>query len=84
MRLILIWAQINCPELFLKSGNQLLDAGGLFLLEKKVTDFLIEGDTIKGVVTSDNEKFNSPYVILATGHSARDIYDICRNRGVDA
>ena len=52
-------------------------------LEKKVTDFLIEGDTIKGVVTSDNEKFKSPYVILATGHSARDIYDICKNRGVE-
>ncbi|MCX6325325.1 MAG: FAD-dependent monooxygenase [Bacteroidia bacterium] len=63
--------------------KSIIDAGGQFLLEKRVTDFLIEGDTIKGVVTSDNEKFYSEYVILATGHSARDIYDICRNRGVE-
>ena len=60
----------------------ILDAGGKFYLEKKVIDFIIEGCEIKGVVASGNEKFKSSYVILATGHSARDIYDICRNRGV--
>ncbi len=61
----------------------ILSAGGQFLLEKKVTDLLIEGDVIKGVMTSGNEKILSPFVILATGHSARDIYDICRNRGIE-
>ena len=71
------------PGIISEIRKSILDAGGQFTLEKKVTDFLIEGDTIKGVVTSDNEKFKSPYIILATGHSARDIYDICRNRGVE-
>jgi Uncharacterized FAD-dependent dehydrogenases len=71
------------PGIIAGIRNSILDAGGLFILEKKVTDFLIEGDTIKGVVTSDNEQFKSPYVILATGHSARDIYDICKNRGIE-
>src|ERR1035437_6659289 len=71
------------PGIIAGIRNSILDAGGLFILEKKVTDFLIEGDTIKGVVTSDNEQFKSPFVILATGHSARDIYDICKNRGVE-
>ena len=71
------------PGIIAGIRNSILDAGGLFILEKKVIDFLIEGDTIKGVVTSDNEQFKSPYVILATGHSARDIYDICKNRGVE-
>ena len=71
------------PGIIAKIRKSILDAGGQFILEKKVIDFLIEGDSIAGVVTSDNEKFKSPYVILATGHSARDIYDICRNRGVE-
>jgi len=62
--------------------KSILDAGGVFILEKKVTDLIIEDSAIKGVVTTGDEKFTSPYVILATGHSARDIYDICRNRGV--
>ena len=63
--------------------KSILDAGGQFILEKKVTDFLIEDDSIKGVITSDNEKFKSPYVILATGHSARDIYEICSSRRIE-
>jgi len=71
------------PGIITEIRKSITDAGGLFILEKKVTDFLIDGDTIKGVITSENEKFTSPFVILATGHSARDIYDICRKRGVE-
>jgi uncharacterized FAD-dependent dehydrogenase len=71
------------PGIISNIRNSILEAGGQFLLGKKVTDFLIEGNTIKGVVTSDNEQFNSQYVILATGHSARDIYYICKKRGVE-
>lgn len=71
------------PGIISNIRNSILKAGGQFLLGKKVTDFLIEGNTIKGVVASDNEQFNSRYVILATGHSARDIYYICKRRGVE-
>jgi uncharacterized protein len=71
------------PRIISGIRQSIISAGGQFLLEKRVTDLLIEGDVIKGVKTSDNEKFFSPYVILATGHSARDIYDICRNRNID-
>jgi uncharacterized protein len=71
------------PGIITEIRKSIVDAGGQFMLEKKVTDFLIDGDSIKGVVTSDNEQFISPYVILATGHSARDIYDICKIRGVE-
>lgn len=60
----------------------IVEAGGIFLLEKRVSDIIIEVGRIKGVVTSDNEIFTSPYVILATGHSARDIYEICIKQGV--
>ena len=63
--------------------KSILEAGGQFILEKKVIDFLINGDTINGVVTSDNEQFKSKHIILATGHSARDIYEICKKRGVE-
>ena len=71
------------PGIITEIRKSIVEAGGQFMLEKKVTDFLIDGDSIKGVVTSDNEQFISPYVILATGHSARDIYDICKIRGIE-
>lgn len=70
------------PGIIVKIRQSIIDSGGLFLLENKVTDFLIEGDSIKGVVTSDNKKFLSPYVILATGHSARDIYELLQKNRI--
>jgi uncharacterized FAD-dependent dehydrogenase len=71
------------PGIISNIRKSIIDAGGLFILEKKVTDFILEGDKIKGVITSDNTNYTSDFVILATGHSARDIYEICRNRGVE-
>jgi uncharacterized FAD-dependent dehydrogenase len=71
------------PGIISEIRKSIVNAGGLFFLEKKVTDLLIEGDSIIGVVTTGNERFLSPYVILATGHSARDIYNICYNRHVE-
>ena len=71
------------PGIIGEIRKSITDAGGQFLLEKKVTDFIIENDNIKGVVTSGNEKFNASFVIVATGHSARDIYDIWNNWGVE-
>ncbi len=71
------------PGIISNIRKSILSAGGLFFLEKKVTDLIIEGNSVNGVITSGNEKFLSPFLILATGHSARDIYELCQNRGVD-
>lgn len=71
------------PRIISNIRQSIIDAGGLFLLEKKVTDLVLDGDNIRGVLTSGNEKFLSDYLILATGHSARDIYGICKNRGIE-
>ena len=70
------------PGIIANIRNAILDAGGLILLGKKLTDLIVEENAIKGVITSDNEKYLSPFVILATGHSARDIYELCQKKGV--
>jgi uncharacterized protein len=70
------------PGIITSIRKSITDAGGIFLLSKKVTDLITDGQSARGVITSDNEKYLSPYVILATGHSARDIYDICHRRNV--
>jgi uncharacterized protein len=71
------------PGIISNIRKTITDSGGIFLLEKKVTDIIKEGDEVIGVVTSGNEKFLSPFLILATGHSARDIYEICLSRDID-
>jgi uncharacterized protein len=71
------------PGIISNIRKSIVDAGGEFMLGKKVTDLIISNCSVEGIVTSAGERFLSPFVILATGHSARDIYEICRMRGVD-
>src|ERR1035437_10130096 len=42
----------------------------------KVTDLLINNGKIEGVIVNDNEEYTADAVIVATGHSARDIFYI--------
>lgn len=62
------------PQIITAMRKQIIDSGGEFLFEKKVTDLIIDKNTIKEVVTSDGNRFTGEAVILATGHSARDIF----------
>lgn len=62
------------PHIIQAMRQQIIDSGGLFLFEKKVVDFLLQGDRVKHVVTADGTRFDGDAVILATGHSARDIF----------
>ena len=44
------------PILVSELRQSILDAGGEILFETKVTDLILEGNQIKGVVTQDGEK----------------------------
>jgi len=70
------------PRIINNILKSILDAGGQFLTGKRITDLLIDNNRIRGVVVSENEKYLSDNVILASGHSARDIYEICNKRGI--
>lgn len=49
-------------------------AGGAYHFNARVTDLILENDRIKGVMLQNGDKVEGIAVILATGHSARDIY----------
>ena len=57
-------------------------AGGEVLFDKRVSDFILEGDEMRGVATSDGHTYLGESVILATGHSARDIFELLHEKGV--
>lgn len=48
--------------------------GGEYHFETKACDFITKGNSVCGVVTERGEKLEGAGVILATGHSANDIY----------
>jgi uncharacterized protein len=62
------------PQIITSIRKQIVDSGGLFLFEKKVTDLNIENSLITKVITADGDSIKAGAIILATGHSARDIF----------
>lgn len=71
------------PGIIAMIRQSITDSGGILLLENKVTDFILEADKITGVITSDHKKFNSPFIILAAGHSARDIFELMQKHKIE-
>ena len=64
------------PTLVSELRNSILEAGGEVLFDTKVIDFIVQNNEIKGVVTQQNKEYTGVGVILATGHSARDIFEL--------
>lgn len=70
------------PRIITAMREKIVDCGGQFLFEQKVTDLLIQNGHIKGVVTSAGNRFDADAVVLATGHSARDIFELLHRKQV--
>lgn len=69
------------PGIITNMREMIIKAGGEVRFNTRVRDFLIDDDGITGVVT-DQGKFEAAAVVLATGHSARDIFHLLDARGV--
>ncbi|MBL7741530.1 MAG: FAD-binding protein [Chitinophagaceae bacterium] len=70
------------PHIITAMRQKVLACGGEFLFEKKVTDFITGKDIITTVRTADGDSFAADAVILATGHSARDIFKLLHAKGI--
>ena len=64
------------PNIITAIRKKILDCGGEYWFEKKVVDLVLADGKITGVKTSDGNSFDANAVILATGHSARDIFQL--------
>lgn len=70
------------PQIITAMRKLIVDCGGLFLFQKKVVDLTIRDNTITGVKTADGDVFEGMAVILATGHSARDIFELLHHKNI--
>lgn len=65
--------------------NTILAHGGEYHFNTKVTDFVFHNDgshrSIRGVKCDDGSQYEGLAVVLATGHSARDIYELFHAKG---
>lgn len=68
------------PGIISAMRRQIIDSGGQLLFEKKLADLIIKDSIIKGVRTADGQLFEGDAVILATGHSARDVFRLLNDK----
>ncbi len=64
------------PQIIIAMRKKIQECGGHFEFEKKVIDLVTNNGSITGVKTADGGIYNGDAVILATGHSARDIFNL--------
>jgi len=64
------------PHIIESIRETIINAGGEIFFESRVTDIQITDHEVKGVILLNGDKIEAGAVILATGHSARDIYEL--------
>lgn len=69
------------PQIITAIRDTILNAGGEVHFNTKLTDIKIVNQQFKAAITNQGV-FEAPSIILATGHSARDIYELLREKGV--
>ena len=72
------------PNVVKALRQSILDAGGEVHFESKVVDFILRngGKKMSGVVLADGSEIIGESVILATGHSARDVYKLLADKKI--
>lgn len=64
------------PHIIKAIREAIIEGGGEVHFDTKVVDILESFGIVRGVVLENGEKIQADHVILATGHSARDIYEL--------
>lgn len=71
------------PGIMKAIREQIISCGGEINFSKKVTGLSLHENQIKGVICEDETEFVSDRVILAAGHSARDVYHFLDEQKVE-
>lgn len=70
------------PHIITAIRETIQNAGGEVVFDSKLTDFIISNGKIKGIVVNQQQELFADHVILATGHSARDIYELLHKKNI--
>lgn len=71
------------PHIIVAMRDKIRECGGQVLFEHKVTNFIISNKQCTGVITNNGDAINADAVILATGHSARDIFYLLHQKNLE-
>jgi len=64
------------PKIIKSIREKIIEFGGQVLFETRVVDIVVKNNEVQGIVTQKGDTINANKLILATGHSARDIFEL--------
>lgn len=70
------------PQIITAIRQQIIDCGGIIHFEKKLVDIQYSGNQIQSITTADGDQLKADAYILATGHSARDIFELLDQKNI--
>lgn len=70
------------PQIIQDIREKIIEFGGKVLFETRVTDIVVKNNEIQGVVTQKGDVIEAQKLILATGHSARDIFELLHKKQI--
>ena len=70
------------PQIIQDIREKIIECGGQVLFETRVTDILVKNNEVDGIVTQNGETIYAKKIILATGHSARDIFELLHKKEI--
>lgn len=63
--------------------NKIIDMGGTFLYETKLTNIIINNNVVQKIIINDKEEINCDALIIAIGHSARDTFEMLYKNNIE-
>ncbi len=70
------------PGIIAAIRETIVSHGGEVHFESRMTDILLGDEKVVGIVINTEREFAFDNIILATGHSARDIYELLASKGI--
>ena len=71
------------PQIITAIREKIIDCGGEIHFEHKLTDLTLKNQTISEIEINGNKKIKISNLVLATGHSARDIFDLLHRKKIE-
>ena len=70
------------PKIISAVRQTILNAGGEIHYDSRVTDFIISNKKMMGVIVNSSEEYLADSIILAAGHSARDLIQLLHRKNI--
>lgn len=70
------------PKIIENIREHIIACGGAIHFENKLTDIYLKDESITGIEINNQTKVDAENIVLATGHSAKDIYLLLHKKGI--